>query len=141
MSWQLEDACRLNSKGGDAESGEVFDGMNDLLAFIQIDEVKWEEYAESVNALRGNDPETFIEFESEFPDQALEARKHGVRRSDAQAEEALAGLIVDAIGLFLHGGLTGHPYRVRILVSANLSAFPFKIFRPGFREIESPVPE
>jgi hypothetical protein len=115
--------------------------MDDLLVFVQIDEIEGKEHPESVNALRGNNPEAFIELEFEFSDQALEAGERGVRRSDAQAEEALAGLIVDAIGLFLHGGLTGHPYRVRIFVSANLSAFPFKIFRPGFREIESPVPE
>lgn len=124
----------MNFKGGDAEPGEVFDGMDDLLAFIQIDEVEREEHAESVNALRGNDPEAFIELESEFPDQALEAREHGVRRSDAQTEEALAGLIVDAVGLFLHGGLTGGTYRVRDPCKHDFKRiFLSRRFLPGFK--------
>lgn len=102
MSRQFEDAGRLNTEGRDSEPGEVFDGVNDFVALVEVDEIEGEKHADGVHALGGHNPKALVEPEFQLTDEPLETREGGVRRGDAKAEETLTGLVVNAVGYFFH---------------------------------------
>src|SRR6185437_13837004 len=99
---QLEHAGGLNPQGGDTEVGKMLNGVQDFVLLVEVNQVEREEDSKGMDALGGDDPQTFVELELKLADEPFEAREGGVRRRDAEAEEALAGLVIDAVRWFLH---------------------------------------
>jgi len=102
MDRKLEDAGSLGLYGRDAESGEMFDDVDDIVLFVHIDEIQREENAEGMNSTRGQDPEPFVDSKPELTDQAFETREGVIGGKNAEAQEAFPSLVVHAIGSFLH---------------------------------------
>jgi hypothetical protein len=102
MGCKLQHARRLTPEGSDAKGWEVLLEMNDAVMLIQIDEIERNHNSHGMNSAGGHDPDAFIGLEAAPADQPTETREGGISSGDAQAEEALTGLVVDAQLLFLH---------------------------------------
>lgn len=63
MSRQFEDTRRLSSERCDSEPREMLDYVNDPVLTIKIYEIKWEENAQCMHALRGNNPQPFVQLQ------------------------------------------------------------------------------
>lgn len=63
----------------------MFDNVDDLVVFVEINQIEREEDAQSMNSLRRYDPKPLIELEPHFTDQSFEAREGSVGRGDTQA--------------------------------------------------------
>jgi hypothetical protein len=102
MDGKLEHAGSLGFYGRDTEAGKVLDDVDDVMFFVHVDEIQWEEDAKSMNSARGKDPESFIDPEPELADKTFETREGCIGRKDAEAKEAFPRLVIYAIGSFLH---------------------------------------
>src|ERR1700688_3583559 len=76
--------------------------MNDLIAVVQVDQIKREKHPEGMNAARRYDPETLARFQSEPSDQPLEARERGICEGYTQIEKTFAREVVYAVRRSFH---------------------------------------
>jgi hypothetical protein len=113
----------------DTKCWKILDNFNDLIVFVEIDQVEWEEHAEGMNPAGGHDPKTLTRAQAEPADETLETRERGVCDGHAQVEKAFAGQVVYAVCRSFHklsfvpGGYpaTGHALRISIPISGSLA--------------------
>jgi hypothetical protein len=99
---KLENAGSLSFYGRDTESGEMLDDVDDLVEFVDVNEIERKEDAEGMNSTGRQNPEAFVDTKPDLSDEAFEAREGGVGGKNSEAKEAFPRLVVHAIGSFLH---------------------------------------
>jgi hypothetical protein len=107
----------MRSQRGDTKTGKMFDDVNNLMVLIQVNQVERKQYAHGVDSTRRDDPESFIDSQLKSSNQPSQARKGRIRRSNTEAEEAFARLVVDAVCTNIHFFTLG---RAVIFVSIRL---------------------
>lgn len=123
----------------------MFDDVDDLIAFVEINQIQGKQDAQRMNSLGRHNPQSFIKLEPYLSDQSFEARKDGIGRGDTQAEKALAGLVVNAICPSVHWFMhlrayNDHPFVLVLLDAGRESSAQFlsfsdsKVLKPSFRD-------
>jgi hypothetical protein len=72
------------------------------MVLIEIDQVQGKEQSQGMDSSGGDNPDAFVGPEPQPSDESFETREDCVSRSDVQAEKALPGLVVNAIGPSFH---------------------------------------
>src|ERR1019366_2060394 len=87
----------LHSQGCDPKRGKMLNQVNDPMMLVKIDQIERNEHPQRMNSAGRHDPDALVGLEVDLADQSSQASEGRIRRSDPQAEEAFACLVVYAV--------------------------------------------